>query len=136
MESCCEWSAVVKGTGAKGTGAVEQNPPIPLVDLKAAHAQIAEEVRAGFERVFATTSFVGGPEVNAFEDEYAAYSGVRHCVGVANGTDAVELALRAAGVGRDAEVVLPANTFIATAEAVARGLAPPVVRGRLHCAPR
>jgi len=101
--------------------------PIPLVDLGSAHELIAEEVREGFERVFATTGFVGGPEVTAFEDEYAAYSGVRHCVGVGNGTDALELAMRAAGVRRDDEVVLPANTFIATAEAVVRAGARPVL---------
>ena len=104
-----------------------QADAIPLVDLKAAHAEIAGEVAAGFEKVLATTGFVGGPEVAAFEEEFAAFSGVRHCVGVANGTDAVELALRAAGVRRDDEVVLPANTFIATAGAVARVGAVPVL---------
>ncbi len=104
-----------------------QADSIPLVDLKAAHAEISGEVAAGFEKVLATTGFVGGPEVAAFEEEFAAFSGVRHCVGVANGTDAVELALRAAGVRRDDEVVLPANTFIATAGAVARVGAVPVL---------
>src|SRR5438445_5490529 len=94
--------------------------PVPLVDLKAAHAEVAEEVAAGFDRVLATTGFVGGPEVAAFEDEYARFCGVGYCVGVANGTDAVELALRAAGVGRGDAVVPPAKTFVATAEAVAR----------------
>ena len=93
---------------------------IPLVDLAAAHAEVAEEVEAGFKRVIAGTAFIGGAEVAAFEQEYAAFTGVPHCVGVANGTDALELALRAVGVGPGAEVVLPANTFIATAEAVAR----------------
>ena len=93
---------------------------IPLVDLAAAHAEVAEEVETGFKRVIADTAFVGGAEVAAFEQEYAAFSGLPHCVGVANGTDALELALRAAGVGRGAEVIVPANTFIATAEAVAR----------------
>jgi dTDP-4-amino-4,6-dideoxygalactose transaminase len=62
-----------------------------------------------------------------FECEYAAFSGVPHCVGVANGTDALELALRAVGAGRGSEVILPANTFIATAEAVARVGARPVL---------
>ncbi len=100
---------------------------IPLVDLGAAHAEIADEVRAGFERVLAATAFVGGDEVRAFEREYAAFGGVAHCVGVANGTDAVELALRAGGVGVGDEVVLPANTFIATAGAVARIGARPVL---------
>ena len=93
---------------------------IPLVDLAAAHAEVAEEVELGFKRVIANTAFIGGAEVAAFEQEYAAFSGVPHCVGVANGTDAVELALRAVGAGPGSEVVLPANTFIATAEAVAR----------------
>ena len=93
---------------------------IPLVDLQAAHAEVAEEVEAGFKRIIAETAFIGGAEVAAFEREYAAFSGVAHCVGVANGTDALELALRAVGVGPGDEVILPANTFIATAEAVAR----------------
>jgi dTDP-4-amino-4,6-dideoxygalactose transaminase len=100
---------------------------IPLVDLTAAHEEIAEEVEAGFKRVIAQTSFVGGAEVAAFEEEYAAFSGVPHCVGVANGTDALELALRAVGVGAGGQVILPANTFIATAEAVARVGARPVL---------
>jgi dTDP-4-amino-4,6-dideoxygalactose transaminase len=93
---------------------------IPLVDLAAAHAEVAEEVELGFKRVIANTAFIGGSEVAAFEQEYAAFSGVPHCIGVANGTDALELAFRAVGVGPGAEVILPANTFIATAEAVVR----------------
>ncbi|WP_433083966.1 DegT/DnrJ/EryC1/StrS family aminotransferase [Dactylosporangium sp. CA-052675] len=93
---------------------------IPLVDLKAAHAEVAEDVALGFKRILENTAFIGGAEVTAFEREYAEFSGVAHCVGVANGTDALELALRAAGVGPGDEVILPANTFIATAEAVAR----------------
>ncbi|WP_043672158.1 DegT/DnrJ/EryC1/StrS family aminotransferase [Streptomyces xylophagus] len=100
---------------------------IPLVDLKAAHAEVADDVRAGFERVLANTAFIGGDEVGAFEREYADFGGVAHCVGVANGTDAVELALRASGVGPGDEVVIPANTFIATAGAVARIGARPVL---------
>jgi dTDP-4-amino-4,6-dideoxygalactose transaminase len=95
-------------------------PRIPLVDLAAAHAEVAEEVETGFKRIIAETAFVGGAEVAAFEQEYATFSGLSYCVGVANGTDALELALRAVGVGPGTEVILPANTFIATAEAVAR----------------
>ncbi|GAA5183028.1 DegT/DnrJ/EryC1/StrS family aminotransferase [Rugosimonospora acidiphila] len=100
---------------------------IPLVDLQAAHAEVAEEVELGFKRVISTTGFIGGEEVAGFEREYAAFTGVPYCVGVANGTDALELALRAVGVGPGAEVILPANTFIATAEAVARAGARPVL---------
>ncbi|MER7673533.1 DegT/DnrJ/EryC1/StrS family aminotransferase [Kitasatospora sp. NPDC096128] len=98
---------------------------IPLVDLAAAHAEVEAEVRAGFDRVLASGTFVKGPEVAAFEREYAAFAGVRHCVGAANGTDALELALRALDLPPGAGVVLPANTFVATAEAVQRaGLRP------------
>jgi dTDP-4-amino-4,6-dideoxygalactose transaminase len=106
---------------------------VPLVDLAAQHAQVAGEVAAGWAEVLATTAFVGGPQVAAFEAELAAYIGVPHCVGVANGTDALELSLRAAGVGPGDECVLPANTFIATAEAVARAGATPVL---VDCDPR
>jgi dTDP-4-amino-4,6-dideoxygalactose transaminase len=100
---------------------------IPLVDLVAAHAEVADEVAAGMARVIETGSFIAGPEVAAFEREFAAAHGVGHCVGVGNGTDALELALRAVGVGRGDEVILPANTFIATAEAVVRAGATPVL---------
>ncbi|MES5817773.1 DegT/DnrJ/EryC1/StrS family aminotransferase [Streptomyces sp. RG80] len=100
---------------------------IPLVDLKAAHREVADEVRAGFDRVLADTAFVGGEEVRRFEREYADFGRIEHCVGVANGTDALELALRASGVGPGDEVVIPANTFIATAGAVARTGARPVL---------
>jgi dTDP-4-amino-4,6-dideoxygalactose transaminase len=106
---------------------------IPLVDLAAAHAEVAQEVETGFKRIIAETAFIGGAEVTAFEQEYAEFSGLPHCVGVANGTDALELALRAVGVGPGTEVILPANTFIATAEAVARAGARVVL---VDCDPR
>lgn len=99
---------------------------VPLVDLASQHAEIADEVRAGLDAVFASTAFVGGPDVGYFEREYADFVDVEHCIGVANGTDALELALRAVGVERGGEVVVPANTFIATAEAVSRIGAVPV----------
>jgi dTDP-4-amino-4,6-dideoxygalactose transaminase len=101
--------------------------PIPLVDLAVQHAQVADEVQAGWARVVAAGAFIGGPDVAAFESEFAAFSGVGHVVGVANGTDALELALRARGVGPGDEVVVPANTFVATAEAVSRVGARPVL---------
>jgi dTDP-4-amino-4,6-dideoxygalactose transaminase len=104
------------------------NNSIPLVDLAAQHAQVADEVAEGWARVLARTAFIGGSEVAAFEEQYAQYLGVRHCVGVGNGTDAIELALRALKIGAGDECVLPANTFIATAEAVARtGAVPKLV---------
>jgi dTDP-4-amino-4,6-dideoxygalactose transaminase len=100
---------------------------IPLVDLSAQHAQVADEVAAGWADVLARTAFVGGPQVGEFETAYADYVGVAHCVGVGNGTDAIELALRGLGVGAGDECVLPANTFVATAEAVVRAGATPVL---------
>jgi dTDP-4-amino-4,6-dideoxygalactose transaminase len=100
---------------------------VPLVDLRAAHAEVADEIRAGFDRILADTAFIKGSEVEAFEQEYASYVGVSHCVGVANGTDAIELALRAAEVPAGSSVVIPANTFVATASAVIRAGARPVL---------
>lgn len=99
---------------------------IPLVDLGAQQEEIAAEVEIGMKEVFARATFIGGPQVAEFEDAYAKFLGTQHCVGVANGTEALELALRACGVGRGGEVILPANTFIATAEAVSRIGATPV----------
>lgn len=100
---------------------------VPLVDLAWQHAQVAAEVEAGFASVLERTAFIKGAEVAAFEEALARYTGTAHVVGVANGTEAVELALRAVGVGRNDQVVLPANTFIATAEAVWRAGATPVL---------
>ena len=100
---------------------------IPLVDLGVQHAQVAEEVAAGWAEVLARTAFVGGPQVAQFEAAYAGYVGVAHCVALGNGTDAIEFALRALRIGPGDECVLPANTFIATAEAVARTGATPVL---------
>lgn len=99
---------------------------IPLVDLQVQHHQIEDEIRDGFARVCEQGSFILGPDVTAFEAAFAAFSDAAHCVGVANGTDALELALRAAGVDRDHEVIVPVNTFIATALAVVRIGAVPV----------
>jgi dTDP-4-amino-4,6-dideoxygalactose transaminase len=100
---------------------------IPLVDLSAQHAAVADEVAEGWRDVLARTAFIGGPQVSKFEAEYASFIGAAHCVGVANGTDAIEIALRALGVGAGDECILPANTFIATAEAVSRSGATPVL---------
>jgi len=98
---------------------------IPLVDLQAAHTEVAAEIKAGLDGLMASAAFIKGEVTRAFEREYAAFVGVAHCVGVANGTDAVELALRASEVPAGAEVIMPANTFVATAEAVVRAGARP-----------
>ena len=100
--------------------------PIPPVDLSIQHAEVADEIAEGWAAVLARTAFVGGAQVAEFERAYAEFSGVEHCIGVANGTDALELALRAVGAGPGDECILPTNSFIATAEAVARCGATPV----------
>ncbi|MGY1649751.1 DegT/DnrJ/EryC1/StrS family aminotransferase [Geodermatophilus sp. SYSU D01119] len=100
--------------------------PVPLVDLGVQRDRVAGEVAEGFARVLATTAFIGGPDVGAFEEEFAAATGRAHCVGVGNGTDALEFALRACGIGAGDGVALPANTFVASAEAVLRAGARPV----------
>ena len=100
---------------------------VPLVDLAAQHREVADEIMAGIERVLSATAFVGGPEVAAFEDEFARYCNASHCVGVANGTDAIEIALKADGISPGDEVIVPANTFIATVGAVHRAGARPVL---------
>lgn len=94
---------------------------IPLVDLGWQRDVIAEDVERGFDAVLGRTSFVLGPEVSEFERDYAEYCGVHECVGVGSGTDAIELALRALDLPRGSDVVVPANTFIATALAALRG---------------
>jgi dTDP-4-amino-4,6-dideoxygalactose transaminase len=106
---------------------VQASAAVPLVDLGIQRDQVADEVAEGLARVFASTAFIGGPDVAAFEAEFAAYTGRAHCVGLGNGTDALELALRAAGVGAGDGVAVPANTFVATAEAVLRAGATPVL---------
>jgi dTDP-4-amino-4,6-dideoxygalactose transaminase len=91
---------------------------IRFLDLGPTTAEVASEVVAGWEDVLRTNRFVGGPLVESFEQGWAEYCGTTHAIGVANGTDALHVALRALGIGQGDEVVLPANTFVATAEAV------------------
>jgi dTDP-4-amino-4,6-dideoxygalactose transaminase len=100
--------------------------PVPFLDLKAQHATIKDEILAAVARVFDDQAFVLGPYVEAFEKQCAEYLGVPHAIGVSNGSDALLLALMAAGVGPGDEVIVPAFTFFATAGSVARLGATPV----------
>lgn len=93
---------------------------VPFLDLGAATAEIRTELDAAVGRVLQSGRYVLGPEVEAFEREFAAFVGTDHCVGVGNGLDAIELALRALGVGPGDEVIVPSNTYIATWLAVSR----------------
>ena len=100
--------------------------PIPLVDLTLQYQNIRQEVDRAVQDVLSSGAFILGARGKAFEEAVAAYLGVRHAVGVASGTDALWLALRACGVGPGDEVIVPAYTFFATAEAVAQAGATPV----------
>ncbi|MEY2474816.1 MAG: dTDP-3-amino-3,4,6-trideoxy-alpha-D-glucose transaminase [Actinomycetota bacterium] len=101
-------------------------PVIPFADLGAIHEPMLEDLRAAFDRVVRSSAFNGGPEVEAFETAFAELVGVPHAVGVGSGTAALHLALVAAGIGPGDEVVLPPNTFVATAEAIVAAGATPV----------
>lgn len=93
---------------------------VPLVDLAWQHHQIAADVAQGLEEVMEATAFIQGPQLGAFENSFASFIGVEHCVGVGSGTDALELSVRALGIGPGDSVVVPANSFIASALGVLR----------------
>ncbi|HVY76314.1 MAG TPA: DegT/DnrJ/EryC1/StrS family aminotransferase [Puia sp.] len=102
------------------------NKKIPCLDLKGQHQQIKKEVFEAFEKVYEQTAFSGGPFVEAFEKDFAAFCQTRFAVGVNNGTTAIHLAMQALGIGSGDEVIIPANTFIATAWGVSYTGATPV----------
>jgi dTDP-4-amino-4,6-dideoxygalactose transaminase len=101
-------------------------PKIPLVDVKAQYAPLIPELQRRFTEVLESGAFVLGPNVRAFEREAADYLGVRDTIGVANGTDALVLALDGLDIGPGDEVICPSFTFYATAESIARRGAVPV----------
>jgi dTDP-4-amino-4,6-dideoxygalactose transaminase len=99
---------------------------VPFLDLQHIHREIRAPLEAAFNRVLDSGWFILGPEVEAFEADFAKYCGVKHCVGVGNGLDALHLLLRAYGISHGDEVLVPANTFIATWLAVSQCGATPV----------
>lgn len=99
---------------------------IPFLDLHAAYVELKDEIDAAVTRVLDSGWYILGPEVEAFEEEWAAYCEARHAVGLANGLDALTLALRAFGIGPGDEVIVPSNTYIATWLAVTAVGATPV----------
>ena len=99
---------------------------IPLIDVKAQYEPLLPELKERFAALLESGRFILGPEVDAFEHESAAYLDVPHAIGVANGTDALILALEAMEIGAGDEVICPSFTFYATAEAIARAGATPV----------
>jgi dTDP-3-amino-3,4,6-trideoxy-alpha-D-glucose transaminase len=100
--------------------------PVPLFDTSTPRAPLRDELRARVAAVLDDGRYILGPDVQSFEQEFADYLGVAHVVGVANGTDALTIALRAAGVGEGDEVVVPSFTFYASAEAIPPTGATPV----------
>jgi dTDP-4-amino-4,6-dideoxygalactose transaminase len=100
-------------------------PKIPFLDLVTLHAELKDELQAVFSRALDTAAFIGGPMVEEFERDFAAYCTTQHCVGVGSGTDAVRFALMATGVRRGSVVVTVPNTFIATTEAITQAGARP-----------
>lgn len=109
---------------------------IPLIDLVAQYRSIQEEIHEAIQKVLESGTFILGPKVAAFEEAIAAYLDVRHAVGVASGTDALVLTLQAYGIGPGDEVIVPAYTFFATAEAVSQVGATPVfvdIDPRTYC---
>lgn len=102
------------------------NEAVPFLDLASLHLSIRLQLDAAYKRVMDSGLFIAGPELDAFEFEFARYCDVQHCVGVGNGLDAIHLLLRAYGVGPGDEVLVPSNTFIATWLAVTQCGATPV----------
>jgi dTDP-4-amino-4,6-dideoxygalactose transaminase len=104
----------------------DSTSPLPYLDLRAMHVELEKDLEAAFGRVLRSGWYLLGSELEQFESEFAAYCGSRHCVGVATGVSAIELALRAHGIGPGDEVIVPAYTWIATWLAVSRTGARPV----------
>lgn len=100
---------------------------VPFVALSRQHGPLMEELRGAFDRVVGASSFILGEEAESFEREFAAYCGVRHCIGTSSGTAALTLALIAAGIGEGDEVIVPSHTFVATGMSVLHAGAAPIL---------
>src|SRR2546430_6661707 len=112
---------------------------VPFLDLKAHHAPLLEKFNRAIREVIESNAFAGGPFVERFEKEFAAYCGSKYAIGVGNGTDALWLALLALGIGPGDEVITVPNTFFATVEAITYCRARPVFVdeiGRASCRER
>lgn len=93
---------------------------VKFLDLVGQYHSIKDDIDAAISRVIATSAFIGGPDLKAFEGEFAAFQQADHCIGVANGTDAIEIAIEALDLPASSEILVPANSFIASSEAVTR----------------
>jgi dTDP-4-amino-4,6-dideoxygalactose transaminase len=99
---------------------------VPFFDLRTQVRELRSEIDPALNEIFSQASFIMGPEVKTFEDSFAAFCGAKHCVGVGSGTSALKLSLEALGIGPGDEVILPANTYIASALAISHVGATPV----------
>src|SRR2546426_475646 len=106
--------------------AKQQQIRVPFLDVAAAYNELEGELNSATQRVMSSGQYILGPEVAAFESEFAAYCEAKYCVGVGNGLDALHLILRAMEIGAGDEVIVPANTYIATWLAVSHAGATPV----------
>jgi len=124
-------NTIVAGNPAKRLRTIDQetevsspapaiSQAIPFLDLASPHQQLEEELVSVLRAALRKAAFIGGPEVESFEREFAQFCDTQHCVGVSNGTDALRFILIAAGIGRDDLVITVPNTFIATAEAISQ----------------
>src|SRR3569833_2306433 len=93
---------------------------VKFLDLYQQYTSIKSEIDDAIAAVIRDSAFIRGPYVTAFERDFAAYVGAEHCIGVANGTDALEIAIEALALPAGSEIIVPANSFIATSEAVTR----------------
>jgi dTDP-4-amino-4,6-dideoxygalactose transaminase len=100
---------------------------IPFLDLQAINQQYNEEIKIAMDRVLKSGWYILGNEVKAFEEEFATFCGVEHCIGVANGLDALTLIIRAYGIGKGDEVIVPSNTYIASILAISSNGATPIL---------
>ncbi|MGA2332393.1 MAG: DegT/DnrJ/EryC1/StrS family aminotransferase [Syntrophales bacterium] len=91
---------------------------IPFVDLKSQYESIKDEINGAISTVISQTAFIGGSHLKSFEEAFARFCSVKHCIGVGNGTDALFIALKSLGIGNGDEVITAANSFIATSEAI------------------
>jgi len=99
---------------------------VRFVDLRAQYLSIQKEIDSAISNVLLKTSFIGGEDVKGFEEEFKKYLGVNHCIACANGTDSIEILLKAFGIGVGDEVIVPAISWISTSEAVSSVGAKPV----------
>lgn len=93
---------------------------IKFLDLKKQYVDIKDEIDEAIKNVISETAFIGGKYVAKFEEEFANYQEAKHCIGVGNGTDALEIAIESLDLPKGSEIIVPANSFIASSEAVTR----------------